>query len=254
MIFPWKRQTYNRGRRADERGRLRKELSNPGKEAGLIRFDNVSLAPAIQGLSLEIPYGSWLVLYGKDDFAKALFCDLCFSYIHAEGGRVQPALKGSDVSFLGRSNTTYGQTLADHLQGGVREHSRDLTEFVIKHVLSPRFHRHLEPTNPLAFRDGKKASELELDERDFLEIAEANLVLQKRPAAVIDTTSDFYQIALEQGFRHSALFLESRRTVLWIVNEEAPLPEGSRPWARPDAEGKKISLSFPSGSRAGYIN
>jgi energy-coupling factor transporter ATP-binding protein EcfA2 len=253
MIFPWKR-TSLRGRRSDERARLRKELNYSGKEAGLIRFEDVSLAPAIQNLSLEIPLGAWIVLYGEDDFAKALFCDLCFSYIHPESGRVHPVLKGSDVSFLGRSNTTYGNYLSDHLQGGVREHSRELTEFVIKQVLSARFHRHLDPANPLAFRDGKKAQELDLDERDFLEIAEANLVLQKRPAAVVDTTSDFYQIALEQGFRHSALFLESQRTVVWIVNEEARLPEGSRPWAKPDAEGKKISLSFPSGSRAGYIN
>jgi hypothetical protein len=225
-----------------------------GKEPGLIRFENVSLGNAIENLSLDIPLAAWVVLYGEDDFAKALFCDLCFSYIHPEAGRVHPVLKGSDVSFLGRSNTTYGNTLADHLQGGVRDHSRELTEFVISHVLSERFRRHLDPINILAFRDGKKGQELDLDERDFLELAEANLILQKRPAAVIDTTTDFYQIALEQGFRHSSLFLESKRTIVWIVNEEAHLPEGSRPWAKPEAQGQKISLSFPSGSRAGYIN
>jgi len=253
MIFPWKR-TSERGRKSAERGRLREALEFTDGEKGLIRLDDVSLAPAIESLSLEIPLGTWVVLYGADDFAKALFCDLCFSYIYPERGKVKPALKGSDVNFLGRSNTTYGQSFSDHLQGGVREPSKRLTSYVIQQVLSERFHRHLDPKNPLAFRDGKKARDLELDERDFLEIAEANLILQKRAAAVVDTTSDFYQIALEQGFRHSPLFLEGGRTILWIVNEEANLPEGSRAWARPDAEGKKISLSFPSGSRAGYIN
>jgi len=47
-----------------------------------------------------------VLLYGDDDFAKALFCDLCFSYIFPETGAVSPCLRGSDVSFLGRSNTT----------------------------------------------------------------------------------------------------------------------------------------------------
>lgn len=254
MIFPWKR-TSDRGRRAAERTRLREALNYANEEAaGLIRFEDVSLAPAIQNLSLEIPLGAWLVLYGEDDFAKALFCDLCFNYIHPESGRVKPGLKGSDVSFLGRSNTTYGQSLSDHLHSGVREPSRALTSFVIQQALSLRFQRHLDPKNLLTFRDGKRARELELDERDFLEIAEANLILQKRAAAVIDTTTDFYQIALEQGFRHSPLFLQGQRTLIWIVNEEAKLPEGSRPWARPESEGAKIALSFPSGSRAGYIN
>jgi energy-coupling factor transporter ATP-binding protein EcfA2 len=147
MIFPWKR-TSLRGRRSDERVRLRNELNYSGQ--GSIRFDKVSLAPAIENLSLEIPLGAWIVLYGEDDFAKALFCDLCFSYIHPESGRVHPVLKGSDVSFLGRSNTTYGRTLSDHLQGGVREHSRELTEFVIKHAFTVTSIRRIRSPSAMA--------------------------------------------------------------------------------------------------------
>jgi hypothetical protein len=107
----------------------------------------------------------------------------------------------------------------------------------------------------LEFAGGKKSRELELDDRDFLEIAEANLILQKRRAAVIDTTSDFYQVALEQGFRHSEAFLKAGKTVIWIVDEKHALPEGATPWNDERFQGvPKISLSFPSGSRAGYLN
>ena len=219
----------------------------------MIRFENVSLPPAIQNLSLEIPLGSWLLLYGEDDFAKALFCDLCFSYILPEGGKVHPVLKGGDVSFLGRSNTTYGYSLVDHLHCGVREPSREAMEEVAEQVLSQRFRRHLSPGNHLEFSGGRRAQDVDLDERDFLEIAEANLLLQKRKAAVIDTTSDFYQIALEQGFRHSPLFLDSDKTLVWIIDDTKPLPMEMSPWAEAEST-RRIALTFPTESRAGYLN
>src|SRR4051794_39602408 len=111
----------------------------PDAPNGLIRFVQVTLPPTIQDLSLQIPAASWVLLYGDDDFAKALFCDLCFSYIHPEKGKVAPGLRGSDVSFVGRSNTTYGRTLLDHLGCGVREKTRELTEYAVNHVLSERF-------------------------------------------------------------------------------------------------------------------
>lgn len=229
-------------------------LRSSGEQGGLIRFENVSLPPSIQNMSLEIPLGSWLVLYGEDDFAKALFCDLCFSYILPESGKVHPVLKGSDVSFLGRSNTTYGRSLVDHLTCGVKDNAKELLQFVGKNVLSERFRRHLEP-QALEFAGGKHAHQIELDERDFLEVAEANLLLQKRKAAVIDTTSDFYQIALEQGFRHSEAFLGSGKTLIWIVDDKSPLPVGASPWLEERfSQVAKISLSFPAGSRAGYLN
>lgn len=223
-------------------------------QSGLIRFDQVSLAPSIQNLSLQIPLGSWVMLYGDDDFAKALFCDLCFSYILPEEGSVSPGLRGSDVSFMGRSNTTYGRSLVDHLSCGVKEKTRELLEFTVSNVLTDRFHRHLAPGS-LEFREGLCAQDLELDERDFLEIAEANVLLQMRKAAVIDTSSDFYQVALEQGFRHSDVFLNSGKTLIWIIHDNQSLPENSLYWNHPAHKSiKKLSLSFPTSGKAGYLN
>jgi hypothetical protein len=257
MIFSWKKSGPPRAmgdRRIAAPTPTPAARAGHTANAGTIRLDHVTLPPAIQDLSLEIPLGSWLVLMGDDDFAKALFCDLCFSYINPESGRVHPVLKGSDVSFLGRTNTTYGNTLVDHLQCGVRDHSKARLEQVARTILSDRFRRHMGPLNPLEFLNGKKARNVELDERDFLEIAEANLMLQRRRAAVVDTTTDFYHIALEQGFRHSEQFLQSGKTLLWIVDDSqgAVIAESSRPWNL-RREGK-IDLTFPSGSRAGYIN
>ncbi|MGZ3713183.1 MAG: hypothetical protein ACXVBE_15575, partial [Bdellovibrionota bacterium] len=112
-----------------------------------------------------------------------------------------------------------------------------------------------DPKSSLEFADGKSAPEVELDERDFLEIAEANVLLQRRKAAVIDTTSDFYQIALEQGFRHSDIFLGSGKTIIWIIDEAHPLPPDAYYWNNPVYKTiAKNSLSFPLGSRAGHIN
>lgn len=256
MLFNWKKNT-KKSRLSSEKAEASRLLrpSAQGEAAGLIRFENVSLPPTIQEMNVEIPLGSWVMLHGEDDFAKALFCDLCFSYILPESGKVQPVLKGGDVSFLGRSNTTYGRTLLDHLSCGVRDTSKGLLQFVGKNVLSRRFRRHLAGPHTLEFSANRPAYEMELDERDFLEVAEANLMLQKRKAAVIDTTSDFYQIALEQGFRHSDVFLKSAKTIIWIVDEKNILPKDARPWADPRFDGiVKTSLSFPNGSRAGYIN
>lgn len=251
MIFGWKKTNQKKG--GAPKGKILPLFRAPSEAGGHIRFENVSLPPSIQDLSLEISLGSWVMLYGEDDFAKALFCDLCFSYILPEKGKVHPVLKGGDVSFLGRSNTTYGRTLVDHLRCGVQENAKELLEFVAENVLTARFRRHL--SSPLEFRQGKKAQDLELDERDFLEIAEANLLLQKRRAAVIDTTSDFYQIAIEQGFRHSNVFLESGKTLIWIVDDKHPLPADASPWLNSRfGEVRKNSLSFPAGSRAGYLN
>ncbi len=81
------------------------------------------------------------------------------------------------------------------------------------------------------------------------------MLLQKRKAAVIDTTSDFYQIALEQGFRHSDVFLNSGKTLIWIIHDKQPLPADASYWNLPGyANAKKLSLSFPTGDKAGYVN
>jgi len=246
MIFGWKKEKIKLEEQA-----IWSNLSHGAGSSGLIRFQDVSLPPSISRLSLEIPLGSWVILGGEDDFAKALFCDLCFHYIHPEQGKVDPLLTGRDVSFLGRASTTYGRSLVDHLTSGVQETSRKLIEIVGRHSLSERFERHLAKGS-LAFKEGKTSRELELDERDHLELAEANLLLQRRRAAVIDTTTDFYQIALEQGFQHSDLFLGSGKTILWIVDESKTF---SGPWTEKNyATVNKKYLSFPSESRSGYIN
>jgi len=254
VIFGWKKPAVKPRSSRDWAEPLRKLRFIPDAQNGLIKFDRVTLPPAIQELSVQIQPGSWVLLYGDDDFAKALFCDLCFSYILPETGAVAPCLKGSDVSFVGRSNTTYGRSLVDHLDCGVRELTRELIDFTVNHVLTKRFKRHLAG-NSYEFRDGKSARELDLDERDFMEIAEANTLLQRRKAAVIDTTSDFYQIALEQGFRHSDVFLNSGKTLIWIIHDKQPLPTDAAYWHletyRPV---KKVALSFPTGEKAGYLN
>jgi hypothetical protein len=257
VIFGWKKPNTKprvRGHWAEPLRKLR-FFSHDDPSHGRIQFQNVSLSTSIQNLSLQIEPGSWAVLYGDDDFAKALFCDLCFGYILPEAGAVSPGLKGSDVSFIGRSNTTYGKTLVDHLNCGVKENSKELMEFVVNHVLSQRFRRHLSPFSPLEFAGGRRASEVDLDERDFLEIAEANVMLQRRKAAVIDVTTDIYQIAVEQGFRHSDIFLNSGKTLVWIVNDQQALPADACPWREVRYQAiRKTSLSFQTGSRAGYIN
>jgi hypothetical protein len=250
MIFSWKKSGLTKSPRKEPKPLPPKPVQADG--VGRIRFENVTLPPAISNLTLEIPLGSWVILSGEDDFAKALFCDLCFSYILPETGIVHPVLKGSDVSFLGRSNTTYGQSLVDHLSCGVRDHSKERLEYVARNILSDRFQRHVNAFNPLEFAEGKRSRQLDLDERDFLEISEANVLLQMRRAAVIDTTSDFYHIALEQGFRHSQELLNSGKTLIWIVDNANPIPAPSRYWQRGNAG--KIELTFPLDARAGFIN
>jgi len=247
VLFPWKKQSKQKEKFAE---RLR---SQSAAEASVIRLTNVDLAPSIQELNCNISQGSWMLLAGPEDFGKALFCDLCFSFILPESGEVNPKMLRSDVGFLGRSNTTYGSALIDHLYSGVKERSKELVVYIIENVFGKNLKKQLSSNNPLEFSDNKSISEIELQERDFMEIAEANLLLQNRPAAIIDTTSDFYRIALEQGFQHSKLLLESGKTLFWIIDDTFSYSNAQSPWkAYPEI--KKTSLYFMNEGSVNHIN
>jgi hypothetical protein len=126
-------------------------------------------------------------------------------------------------------------------------------ELVVNYVFGDKLKSCLSKESSLLFADNKRATDLNLNERDFLEIAEANLLLQRRRAAIIDTTSKCYQAALKQGFRHSPLFLSSGKTLIWIVGENVKLSDAEAPWRRfPEIE--KSSLYFSAESPANYIN
>ena len=251
MLFGWKR---NQQKEKKTERLLQKEHFCEGSIGDLlIEFMGVSLSPVFHRLNFSIRSGNWIILFGPEDFYKALFCDLCFSYIKPDIGKVEPVLRGSDVSFLGRPNSTYGKTLIDHLNCGVKIRSREKMEIVVRNVFGPKLNSFIAKESSLVFAQGKKVSDLPLNERDYLEIAEANLLLQRRKAAIIDTSSKFYQTALQQGFRHSKLFLESRKTLIWIVGENIPMKDDHSPW-RLYPEVEKSSLYFSAESPAGYIN
>lgn len=256
MLFPWKKNARTKvgsENASQTKLQLSERLRSPTENKCIISLSNVDLAPSFQGLNCKIHQGTWLLLVGPDDFAKALFCDLCFSFISPEAGEVFPRLEKSDVSFLGRSNTTYGHALIDHLYSGVREHSKELVVHVIENVFSKTLKARLSKNNPLEFTNNKNLAEMELSEKDLFEIAEANALLQNRAAAIVDTTTDFYRVALEQGFKHSKLLLDSGKTIFWIIDEKQPLPLENAPWhSYPNK--KKSSLYFVSEDQVNHIN
>ncbi len=218
-----------------------------------IALHQVFLGSTIQNLNATIERGSWVLLKGPHEFAKALFCDLCFRFIKPESGEVSPSMGGNEVSFLGRSNSTYGASLLDHLTCATPENPRELMELVVRTVFGPTLQGLLHPDSPLKLKNEELLVDMDLSERDYLEIAEANFLLQRRPAVVMDTTSDFYQAALEQGFRHSKLFLESGKTIFWILNDQSAIPSSAAVWDN-QPHVPKLSLYFGHESRAGHIN
>lgn len=255
VIFHWKRKRRSSGENLNKEKSLWLEFLPDYSGRDLVHLQNVQLPPSFRNFSLSIPKNAWVILYGEDDFAKALFCDLCFGYIKPDAGSVSPKLKSADLSFIGRSSTTYGKTLVDHLTCGVNNDRKELLEFLMKNVLSDRFKRHINPHNFFEFKENKPAYDVELDERDFLEIAEVNLLLQKKKAIVIDTTTDFYEIAVELGFQHSNQLLSSEKAIFWLVNEEKKLAQNAYPWIKEKyVQIPKVLLNFPSGSPVGHIN
>ncbi|MCO5143961.1 MAG: hypothetical protein M9962_12800 [Oligoflexia bacterium] len=255
MIFHWRKKRKDSAENPLKDKSLWLEFLPEYTTKDLVHFQNVHLAPSFRNFNLSIPKSAWVILYGEDDFAKALFCDLCFGYIKPDEGSVSPKFKSSDLNFIGRSNTTYGKSLLDHLTCGVTNDKKELLQFLMRKVFSNRFKRHLNPNNFFEFKENKQAHEVDLDERDFLEIAEVNLLLQKKKAIIIDTTTDFYEIAVELGFQHSDQVLDSEKTIFWIINEEKKLARSAYPWTNEKySHIPKVLLNFPSGSPVGHIN
>lgn len=260
MLFGWKKTAAAKSD-AKQNGLVpllapnySKELSRSQEpERPAVRFENVSLGTQIQNLNYEIPSGAWLLLMGPDSLTKALFCDLSFGFVKPQNGQVEPLFQGSDVSFLGRSNTTYGVSLLDHLTSGVKERSRGLLEFVVEKVFGPNLRKLLDTSSLLRTKEDQALLDLNLNERDFLELAEANLLLQNRPAVIIDASSDFYRTALEQGFRHSELLLRSGKTFFWIVDDSFPLDKGVAPWLL-HKDIPQLSLYFAPEALLKHIN
>lgn len=196
--------------------------------SALIKFEQVSFDQQIQKLNCEIKPGAWVLLYGDDTLTKALFCDLSFGFVQPTEGIISPVLSSSQLSFLGNAHTTYGATLFDHLFSGVRERSRILMEYVISQIFSQNLReRLLEPQSFVPKNNGVLDLK-SLSEKDLLEIAEANVLLQNRQAVIVDMSASFYKKAIAQGFKHSELFLNSGKTVFWMIDESSPAKD--LPW------------------------
>ncbi len=222
----------------------------------LIEFKKVSLDPSIQAFDLKIPAKSWVVLDGPDTLGIALFCDLCFGFLEPDSGEVKSPFTSADVSFLGRAPTTYGRTLLEHITAGARRAPKGEVLNATKSALSADFQARFPGDPGALLRYSVAILDLELNERDFLELSEANSLLQARPFQVIDTTSEFYQLALEQGFRHSEKFLESSRAIFWIVDERIAYPADARPWgaAKAAEENAPLLIYFEKLSRKTVTN
>lgn len=239
MLFPWRKSPGQ----SEVRERLRSALS---EGQPVIDFQEVSLAPYLKKMSVTVKQGGWWLLLGPNPLGKALFCDLCFGFIEPQAGDIPRRLKNADVSFLGRSNATYGYTLWEHITCGARHRRKELVRQVVSSVVSPRVQKLLAENRSLV--------DVELTERDYLEIAEANLLLKKRPAVIVDATADFYKSALEQGFHHSELFLNSDKTIFWILDDNHPYSEEQSPWKTKAGKAKASSLYFSSEAQTAYIN
>jgi hypothetical protein len=85
----------------------------------------------------------------------------------------------------------------DHLTSGVRQRSRDALESVAKEVFGTNLRKFTSKETILRTLDDVPIRELALTEKDLMEIAESNTILQNRDAVIIDTSSTFYQLALK---------------------------------------------------------
>lgn len=245
LIIPWRRS----------RSGLHKEKKRSHELLGpVVRFESAVLLPSIRGLSLELQSNSWMVLSGSDELGIALFCDLCFDFLQPEEGRVTSSLSSKDVSILGRSATTYGATVWEHITCGVSSISKTEILKAARFILrDPIFKGNASQEEFLTLLHGP-ISDLELSERSWLEISEVNTLLQKRKAVVIDTSSSFYEAALGYGFKHSELFTSRNILFIWISSDVNEIPDRVKPWLSLKDKSRLIELNFSSENHPKYIN
>ena len=245
MIIPWRRSRK-------EKFRSRSENANP--LLPVVEFRSAVLLPSIRGLNVTMNANSWVVLSGADELGIALFCDLCFNFVQPEEGEVTSKYTSKDVSIIGRSATTYGSTIWEHITCGASQVSKvdviNLARLVLRDSI---FQSNLKEDEYVQLLHNP-ISDFELSERSWLEISELNALLQGRNAVVIDTSSSFYSAALSYGFQHSKVFLMKPLLFLWIVNNAHELPKKAMPWTLKEHSEKIIELSFSNESHPKYIN
>lgn len=245
MIIPWRRSRKEKFRSKPEHG-------NPLQP--VVEFKSAVLLPSIRGLNVTICANSWVVMTGADELGIALFCDLCFNFVQPEQGEVNSQYTSKDVSIIGRSATTYGSTIWEHITCGTSQVSKaDIINYARLVLKDAIFQSNLKEDEFVQLLHNP-ISDFELSERSWLEISELNAMLQGRSAVVIDTSSSFYSAALSYGYSHSKVFLMKPLLFLWITSETNLLPEKARAWQRKEHSEKLIELSFSNENHPRYIN
>ncbi len=246
MIIPWKRV-----RESKESAENRSPVVKVGP---IIEFESAILLPSIRGLNIRIQSNSWVTLSGSDELGIALFCDLCFNFVKPEEGQVNTELSSKDVSILGRSATTYGATIWEHITCGTTAIAKEDILRLPRSVLRDSVFLPNAKQEAYLKMLHSPISDFEFSERSWLEISELNNLLQKRSAVVVDTTSGFYEAAVSYGYTHSKEFIDQEILYLWIIQEDTKPSKKNKPWLLESKINRIQKLSFVSESHPKYIN
>lgn len=212
-----------------------------------LELRNISLSQKFPNVTCRIPHGTWVLLQGKDHLSKAMFCDLCFGYLEPERGTIEPRLSSEQVNILGRGQNTFGVSLLDHLNFGIKNSSKEQVSKLAEAVFSENIRRHIDSNSVLMLKDHMSVSDARLNERDYMEISEINVLLQNRPMLVVDTTAVFYQNALDLGFRHSEVLLNSGKTIFWLLDDTYNFENKQSPWLRRTSEALQFNFDENTG-------
>lgn len=231
--------------------RKKKKSQNQEEDKPSILLHKVSHPPSIQGLSLAIPQGVWVYISRKNELGAFTFCDLCFGFLKPTQGFIKNPLSGNDVSFLGHATTTYGRSLLEHLSYATTSITKNLLIKTAEQTLSKELLEKIPQKNIYHSKLDEDISSITLIEKEYLEISEANAILQNRRAALVRMDSIFYQKALLQGFKHSKLFLDSGKTIFWMNYETVNSSELN---ASKNNSIPTLSLDFSHESPPQYTN